>query len=129
MKKALHELTDLQLQLLDVIWSRGSATAIEVHEALAEESGLARKTIGTMLARLEKQGVIAHRVEGREFIYRARVTRDEVRAATLDNVLRGLFDGNVSALVSHALEVEGVRPADVRKARELIAGWKEKERK
>src|ERR1051325_12091373 len=77
MSKNLHELTDLQLAIMKEIWSRGTATVTDVHEALLDSTGLAKKTVGTMLARLEKQGFLAHYIEGREFIYEPKVTRDE----------------------------------------------------
>lgn len=126
MPKHLHDLTELQLRILDVVWSRGTATAVEVHEELSAETGLARKTFGTILSRLEKQGFLRHDVEGREFVYRATVTRESVRRATVRNLLRNLFNGNLGSLVSEALDVEGVKPGDVRKARELIATWQKR---
>ena len=67
----LHRLTDTQIALMDVIWSRGEATASDVYAAQQTTLGLARKTVGTVLTRLEQQGVLRHREEGRECVYRA----------------------------------------------------------
>jgi len=53
-KKNLHELTDLQLTLMQEVWKRGQASVTAVHDALLEKTGLAKKTVGTMMARLEK---------------------------------------------------------------------------
>ena len=127
-KKNLHELTDLQLLLMQEVWKRGRASVTAVHEAVAEETGLAKKTIGTMMARLEKQGLLTHRTEGREFIYEATVTRVEVGRAKMKNALDGLFGGSLPALVSHALEAKDVSRGDVERVRALIADW-EKEKK
>ena len=127
-KKNLHELTDLQLLLMQEVWKRGRASVTAVHEAVAEETGLAKKTVGTMMARLEKQGLLTHRAEGREFIYEATVTRVEVGRAKMKNALDGLFGGSLPALVSHALEAKDVSRGDVERVRALIADW-EKEKK
>lgn len=127
-KKNLHELTDLQLLLMQEVWKRGRASVTAVHEAVAEETGLAKKTVGTMMARLEKQGLLTHRTEGREFIYEATVTRVEVGRAKMKNALDGLFGGSLPALVSHALEAKDVSRGDVERVRALIADW-EKEKK
>ncbi|HVS04264.1 MAG TPA: BlaI/MecI/CopY family transcriptional regulator [Thermoanaerobaculia bacterium] len=121
--KELHALTDLQLAILDVLWRRGEATASEVHEELVDSLGLARKTVGTLLTRLEKQRVLTHRSAGREFVYRAAVTRREVGRATVRNVLQRLFHGSLPALVNQALESEEVKPGDVQRVQELIAAW------
>lgn len=126
--KDLHELTDLQMAIMDEIWSRGEGTVTTVHAALKKSTRLAKKTIGTMLARMEKQALVVHWVEGREFIYTATVSRDEVREAKVRNVRDRLFSGNVLELVSHALESNDVRSGDVERVRQLIEKWKERKR-
>ena len=128
-KKDLHALTDLQLALLQEVWARGSASVTDVHASLLKRTRLAKKTIGTMMARLEKQGFLTHRVEGREFLYEPTVTRDEVGRAKMRNALDGLFGGSLPALVSHALEARDVSPGDVERVRALIAQWEKKARK
>ncbi|HKS25710.1 MAG TPA: BlaI/MecI/CopY family transcriptional regulator [Thermoanaerobaculia bacterium] len=129
MSKNLHELTDLQLAIMKEIWSRGTATVTDVHEALIGSSALAKKTVGTMMARLEKQGFLVHYAEGREFIYEPTVTRYEVARAKMRNALDNLFGGSLPALVSHALEAKDVAEGDVERVRALIAEWEKKDRK
>ena len=120
--KELHHLTDLQIEILNVIWTRGEATVADVHQGLAEHD-LARKTVGTLMMRLEKQGVLEYRVDGREHVYRATVSRGEVGRATVRNVLQRLFAGSVPVLLSHALEVDEVHPGDLDKVREMLNAW------
>ena len=128
-KKNIHELTDLQLAIMQEVWKRGTASVSDVHEALLDETGLAKKTIGTMMTRLEKQGFLAHYAEGREFIYEPKVTRYEVGQAKVKNVLDHLFGGSLPALVSHALDAKDVAPGDVERVRTLIAEWEKKDKK
>jgi len=125
-RKNLHELTDLQLAIMQEVWNRGTATVTDVHESLLDATGLAKKTIGTMMMRLEKQGFLAHSAEGREFVYEPAVTRDEVGRAKMRSVLDGVFGGSLPALVSHALEAKDVAPGDVERVRALIAQWEKK---
>lgn len=127
--KSLHELTDLQLSIMQEVWSREAATVTDVHEALLAATGLAKKTIGTMMARLEKQGLLVHRAEGREFVYEATVSRDEVGRAKMRSALDHLFGGSLPALVSHALEAKDVAPGDVKRVRSLIEEWEKKGKK
>lgn len=113
-------ITDLQLDILNVLWAQGEATAREVHEMLAPVTRHARKTVGTMLHRLEKQGLITFREVGREYVYRPLVTREEVRTATVQGVIGQLFDGDLPALVSFALDARDVEPGDLARIRALI---------
>lgn len=121
--KKLHALTDLQMEILNAVWERGEATVAEVREALLEQQKLSRKTVGTLMARLEKQGVLTYRVEGREHVYSATATRGEVGRATVRNILQRLFGGSVPALLSHALEAEEVHPDDLDRVREMLNTW------
>lgn len=118
--KDLGRISEHQLGILNVLWACGEATAREVHETLEPDTGHARKTTGTLLHRLEKQGVITHREEGREFVYRACVTREEVQAATVRGVFGQLFQGELPSLISHALSAGDVDRDDLDRIRELI---------
>jgi predicted transcriptional regulator len=128
-EKDLHELTDLQLAIMQEVWKRGTATVTDVHEALVDATGLAKKTVGTMMMRLEKQGFLVHAAEGREFVYEPTVSRAEVGKAKVRNVLDRLFGGSLPALVSHALEAKDVAPGDVERVRALIADYEKRETK
>ncbi|MBZ5711041.1 MULTISPECIES: BlaI/MecI/CopY family transcriptional regulator [Nannocystis] len=117
-----HQLSDLQLGLLRILWDRGEATAADVHTALLEQDReLAPTTVSTMLSRLEKKGTVTHRVEGRQFIYRALVSEEEVRRSMLSRVTDYFFGGDVSALVSHLVEDRDVDPDDVARLKQLLA--------
>lgn len=125
--KDLHELTDLQLAIMNEIWKRDRATVTDVHDALIDDTGLAKKTVGTMMARLEKQGFLSHFAEGREFVYEAAVSREQVRHAKVHNVLDALFGGSLPSMVSHALAAGDVAPGDLERVRELLQQWEQRE--
>lgn len=113
------QLSDLQLALMRILWDRREANSLEVHsELLAHARELAPTTVATMLSRLEKKGLLTHRVEGRQFIYRPLVSEHEVRRSMLARLTDYFFRGDVTALVSHLVE-DGA--ADVARARELLA--------
>lgn len=117
---AMHALTELQLALMRVLWERGDATVVEVQEALRAERPLAQTTVATLLSRLEKRGVVAYRTEGRQYVYRALITEDEVRGSVLAEVTERLFHGDVATLVSHLLTGAEVDAEELAKVRELI---------
>ncbi len=124
-RKQLDELTDLQIRILDVLWELGAATANEVHARLEPDTGLSRKTIGTLLFRLEKQGVIGHSADGREYVYAARVTREQVRRSTVRHLMGRLFAGELPTMVSYALESGEVDEDDVARIRAILESWEE----
>ncbi|MEM1206548.1 MAG: BlaI/MecI/CopY family transcriptional regulator [Acidobacteriota bacterium] len=100
---ARHSLGEVQTAIMRVLWARGEASAADVHRDLLADRNLAPTTVATMLAKLEKKGVVDHRTEGRRFIYRPTVSEGEVRRSMVGDLTRRLFAGNPAALVSHLL--------------------------
>jgi predicted transcriptional regulator len=116
----IHTLGDLQLAILRVLWSRGEASAADVHGALEEERGLAPTTIATMLTKMEKRGVVSHRSVGRKFIYRPRVSEGEVQRSMVSALTEQLFLGNPAALVSHLIAEHEIDPAELAQLKALL---------
>ncbi|MEL6611079.1 MAG: BlaI/MecI/CopY family transcriptional regulator [Bacteroidota bacterium] len=105
------QLSPLQLAVIEVLWDRREATVADVHAALDRD--LALTTVGTILARLAKQGIVAHRKDGRALVYRAAVTRRAVRRSMTGSLLDSLFGGSPAALVSHLLREDELSAADL----------------
>ena len=115
-----HQLGDLQLAIMRVLWERGEATVAEVHQALLAERGLAPTTIATMLSKMERKGVVLHRTEGRQFVYRAAVSESAVHRSMVTDLTERLFAGRASELVNHLLTEAEIDPAELDRIRALI---------
>ncbi len=128
MTKTTH-LGELQLAIMQVLWELGEATVTDVHQALVEERGLAPTTIATMLKKMEDKGVVDHRAEGRRFIYRPTVSRDQVKRGMVSELTERLFGGDRLALVAHLLSRSEIRPEELSELERMIAEAKKKEGK
>lgn len=115
-------LSELQLELMRVLWTRGEASTADVAEVLANSRGLAHTTIATLLSRLEKRGVVASRRDGRQLVYRALVGQGEVQRSMVSGLLDNLFGGDARALLAHLVREEEIAPGDLDRVRELLAG-------
>ena len=114
-------LTDLQLAIMRVLWDRAEATVLDVQNRLRPERDLAQTTIATLLSRLEKRGVIKHRLEGRQFVYRPLVTEQDVRRSMVSELTTLLFDGSSAALMTHLLRSREMNPGDLDRVKRMIA--------
>lgn len=115
-----RDLTDLQLALLGVLWERGEATIADIYESLGEHTGVTRKTVGTLMSRLEKRGVVKRRARGNEGVYTAAVPRRAVLVSRMVSVLGAVFEAPSKKPVPHLLERGQVRPDDVARLRALL---------
>ena len=116
-----HQLADLQYAIMRVLWNEGEASVARVQEALGPDRARALTTIATMLAKLEKKGVVAHRTVGRQFLFRAKISEADVRRSMVGELTRRLFRGDAAALVSHLLAEEEIDPGELDRLKALIA--------
>ena len=104
-----------------ILWESAEATVVEVQNRLRPERDLAQTTIATLLTRLEKRAVIAHRLDGRQFVYRPLVTEQEVRRSMVSELTDLLFDGSSAALMTHLLHSREMKPGDLDRVKRMIA--------
>lgn len=115
-----HQLGDLQLAIMRVLWTKREATVAAVHQALKPERGLALTTIATMLSKMEKKGVVKHRSEGRQFVYAPAVSEEAVTRSMVSEFTERLFQGDPKALVSHLLSAGEIDPDELQTIRAMI---------
>ena len=114
-------LGELQLAILRVLWARGEASVADVHLALLPDRGLALTTVATMLTKMERKGVVDHRVEKRRFYYRATVREDVVSRSMVQDLVDRLFQGDPSALVHHLVSEGDLDAGELEALRKRIA--------
>jgi BlaI family penicillinase repressor len=115
-----HQLTDLQIAILRLLWTRGELTVIDIWEALHAERGLAQTTVATLLSRLQRRGVLSRRINDRQYLYRALVTEADVQVSMVEELTERLFNGDVPALVSHLLKAQDMSPGDLDRVRRML---------
>lgn len=110
----------VQLQIMQVLWERGEATAREITEALCQSAPIAHSTTQTLLRKLETKGAVTHETRERIFIFRPLSKQSEVTTTAARDLLTRVFGGSVYGLVSHLLKHEAVSDEELQRLRELI---------
>jgi predicted transcriptional regulator len=119
-----HHLGDLQYAIMRVLWDEGEATVARVQERLSsgdEERDRALTTIATMLTKMEKKGVVAHKSVGRQFVYHASIEEKDVHRSMVADLTQRLFRGDFTALVSHLLTEQEIDKKEIERLKALIA--------
>lgn len=114
-------LTELQLAIVRILWTRGPSTVLEVQEGLLPDRPLAQTTVATLLTRLERRGVVSHQNNGRQYTYRAEVTEPQVRRSMVSELTDMLFDGRPTALISHLIDDREIDAGELDEMKRLIA--------
>jgi predicted transcriptional regulator len=106
-------LTPAELEMMNAIWSIGPCTVAQVQEALRPQRELAYTSISTIVRILEQKGYVTSVKEGRGHLYEAAVSKQDYQAASLDNLVSSLFDGEPSLLVQRLLDSRALTPAEL----------------
>jgi BlaI family penicillinase repressor len=112
-------LSDLQLDLMRVLWRAGDLSVAEVTDALADRA-LAHTTVATLLTRLEKRGAVAARRDGRMLVYTACVSEAQVRRNMVSSLIAQVFRGDPKALLAHLVSEREVAQGDLEQVRALL---------
>ena len=115
-----QHLAELQMAIMQILWDREEATVAEVREALLPDRQLAYTTVGTMLTKMENNGQVEHRSDGRVNIYSASIGPGQVKRTMISDLAARLFSGSVTDVVCHLLDGRPVSREELAELRQLI---------
>ncbi|HEY4130737.1 MAG TPA: BlaI/MecI/CopY family transcriptional regulator [Gemmatimonadaceae bacterium] len=110
--------TDRELDVMAVLWRRGSGTVNEVREALDDE--LAYTTVLTILRTLEEKEFVTHLSEGKAHRYVPAVSQDVAGKSALARVLDKIFDGSSEMLLTQLVSDRALNAAELQRLRTLL---------
>lgn len=99
-------LTPLELEIMKVLWETGAANVNTVQARLERES--AYTTVQTMLNVLHRKGKVERTLENNAYFYRPAISRREVAAQTVKDLVNRLFDGSAEGLVMNLVETKQI---------------------
>ena len=113
-------LSKLELQIMDVLWTRGSASIREIQESFPEKRRPAYTTIQTTVYRLEtKKAVRRVKKVGNFHVFEAAVSRDLAQRKLIDDLL-ALFGGRTQPVMAHLIESGKLTMADIKDAEKTL---------
>jgi predicted transcriptional regulator len=114
-------LSPLEHQVMDLVWSHGPLTAEAVREALASRRLLKDSTVRTILRRLEQKGYLSHEVEGRTYLYRGLDPPQKVAAGAVRQIIDRLCGGSVEQLLVGMVDNEVLDGRELQRLAQRIA--------
>ena len=111
-------LTSRELDVMAVLWERGSATVAEVRDSLKED--LAYTTVLTVLRGLEAKRALRHQEEGRAYRYLPRVKPNKIGGRSLERLLDKVYQGSRELLLTQLVADGDVSAEELKRLRRLI---------
>lgn len=119
--------TDRELDIMSVLWARGSGTVAEVREALDDDVGYT--TVLKMLQILETKDAVGHEREGRAYRYYPLVESRSVGGRALRRIVNKIFHGSAEMLLATLVEDREFTDEEIATMRSILdrAGQQEDE--
>ena len=123
------KLTKLELQIMDTLWSSGTCSIREIHQAFPEGTRPAYTTIQTTVYRLEgKKAVRCVKRVGNANIFEAIVSRDQAQRRLVDDLLN-LFGGRTKPVMAHLIQSGKLTLDDIKDAEQAVRALARKDKK
>lgn len=114
--------SDLELQILAVLWERGPSTVRQVNEALPDDKQRAYTSVLSVMQVMQKKGLlkVAAERQGLANVYQPAVTRRKVLGPVMRGMVRKVFGGSASAAVQHLLNENKVSADELAEIRDML---------
>jgi predicted transcriptional regulator len=113
-------LTDLELEVMHVVWELERGTVRQVYEVLLERRQIAYTTVMTMMNILEEKGYLTRSKEGRAYIYEPVRPKNEVISSMVDDFVTRVFEGSAQPLVAGLLKDKRLSKKDLEEIARMI---------
>lgn len=112
--------SNLELQVLSVLWETGPATVREVLAKLPDGKERAYTTVLTIMQNMEKKGLLSREPRGNAHVYSPTESKRQTLRPMMRGLLQNVFGGRVSTVMQHLLEDSEVSEDELGEIRRLI---------
>jgi BlaI family penicillinase repressor len=105
-----------EMDILKVLWELGPASVRDVCRRMCPNNELAFNTVQTLLRIMDQKGLVAHKRQGRTFIYTPRYSRDRAMSSFAAKV----FDGAIDQLVLSMISTSNPNPDELKQIEKII---------
>jgi BlaI family transcriptional regulator, penicillinase repressor len=114
-------LTDLENEIMQIIWSRGASSVEAVHTALVPSRKLKESSVRTILRRLEKKNYLSHESRDRAYIYSAGETPHNLAARAVRQIIDHFCRGSVEELVTGMVDAKVLSDEELNQLAQLAS--------
>ncbi len=120
--------SDLELQILSLLWDKGPLSARDILESMPDGKKRAYTTILSTMQVMEKKGIVSHSTQGVTHLFKPEITKKQVLKPFIKRVVSEFFSGNPSAVMETLLDDATVDQQELQKMKQLLDKKSEKNR-
>jgi predicted transcriptional regulator len=113
-------LTEVELQLMNVIWSLEVCTVKEVQTEISKDRELAYTSVATIMKILESKGILKSEKSDKAHIYSPLISKENYETQSLEHLAENLFHGDSSMMVMRLLDNSNLSQKELEAIREVL---------
>lgn len=113
-------LSDGEWKIMNSLWESGESTITELTASLENETGWDKHIIITMLGRMEKKEVVAHRQGGRAKVFYPLVSREEVSMQETRGFLEKVYRGSLGMMVNAMVADQALSEQEIQELYDIL---------
>jgi BlaI family transcriptional regulator, penicillinase repressor len=120
MTQATQKPTTSELEILQVLWTRGPSTVREVHEILSEKREMGYTNVLKLMQIMTEKGLVRRNETQRAHVYEVCQPAEKTKRNLAADVMERVFDNSASELMMHALAGRRASKEEIAELRRLI---------
>jgi BlaI family transcriptional regulator, penicillinase repressor len=116
--------TESELEILQVLWEKGTASVRDVHEELAKTKEVGYTTTLKLMQIMFEKGLVKRDATFKTHIYEPLVSRDKTQKHLLNKMIDTLFGGSPTQLVLQALGNHKASSQELEEIQQLLNNLK-----
>jgi BlaI family penicillinase repressor len=112
--------TPSELEILQILWSRGPCTVRDIHESLSRDKDLGYTSALKLLQIMTAKGLVTRTEDQRAHVYTAALPAEKTKQQMAADVLHRVFRGSTSQLMQHALSGQRSSREELDEIRRLL---------
>ncbi|MGA2420820.1 MAG: BlaI/MecI/CopY family transcriptional regulator [Candidatus Acidiferrum sp.] len=127
MPHATQRPTASELEILQVLWTRGPSTVREVHEVLNEKRAIGYTSVLKLMQIMTEKGSVRRNEAQRAHVYEVCQPAEKTKRGLAADVLERVFAGSASELMMHALAGHRATKEEIAELRRLLGEYERKQ--
>jgi BlaI family penicillinase repressor len=121
------KLSEFELDVMNILWQAGKASAPEVHEKIKLDKDVSYSTVKTIIDRLEQKVAVTRAdQQGRTIYYAPAIEREALSPPLLKGFLKRMFAGDPNKMVAQLLANEQLNNSEIEQLENMLAAHKAK---
>jgi len=125
-RKAGKQPTDVEVDILNVLWDRGPSTLGQLHGAMSQQRDVAYSTTRKMTQVMRDKGLIKCTGSTRPLMYAAAKTREHTQKNMINELAKKVFGGNAKEMMLSLLSTKTISDRDLSEIKRAIDSERKK---